>query len=173
MPSQNALPERQAVVGRFNSHITEDSELKVLEDDEELVWGIEPVELADSSGWIDVLCLETACFGVLTTLWCELTRYAEDYAVPKAALRAMIQCAFLAELDKARFWAEVPEDPEPLTREKYLRVLERTRKAEDVRIQNARQRFRVPDEKWRELLTKAKAGRLSGVTNGQSDRQGG
>src|SRR5204862_2032355 len=44
---------------------------------------------------LDVLCLETACAGVLMTPWCELTSYARSYGVPKDALRAMVECAFL------------------------------------------------------------------------------
>jgi len=124
------------------------------------------LDIEQSSKWeqgpdceqgLDVLCLETACAGVLFTFWYELTIYAESYGVPKDALRAMVECAFLNELDRGLFYVESEEDPEPLTRAQYVRALERAKRIEEVRWANAKWPYRVPDDKWRELLAKAKA----------------
>src|SRR2546425_724524 len=75
--------------------------------------GLAP-EQEERARWIDeldVLCLESACVGVLWGLWCELTTYADGYAVPKSALRAMVECAFLGELDKKTPFLEYEYDP--------------------------------------------------------------
>jgi len=111
---------------------------------------------ADHEQGLDVLCLETACAGVLLTLWCELTIYAKSYAVPKNVLRAMVECAFLHELDGGLFFVQGEEDPEPLTRLQYVKALEKAKRTEEARCANAKYPFRVPDDKWRELLAKAK-----------------
>src|SRR5260370_9195516 len=60
---------------------------------------------------LDVLCLETACAGVLLTLWCELTAYARSYGVPKDPLRAMVELAFLLELDRTLLFVECEKNP--------------------------------------------------------------
>jgi hypothetical protein len=105
---------------------------------------------------LDVLCLETACAGVLLTLWCELTTYAKSYGVPKDVLRAMVECTFLHELDEGLFFVESEEDPEPLTRLQYLRALESAKRIEEARWTNAKYPYKVPDDKWTELLARAK-----------------
>ena len=105
---------------------------------------------------LDMLCLEAACAGVLLTLWCELTSYARSYGVPKDALRAMVECAFLRELDRGLFFVEFEEDPKPLTRLQYVKALERTKRIEEVRWNNAKYPYKVPEDKWKELLAKAK-----------------
>lgn len=105
---------------------------------------------------LDVLCLETACAGVLLSLWCEITIYARDYALPECVLRAMVECAFLSELDRELPFVQLEEDPVPLTRAQYLRVLQAARRKEKVRAANAKYPYRVPDDKWNELLRRAK-----------------
>jgi hypothetical protein len=105
---------------------------------------------------LDVLCLETACAGVLLTLWCELTSYARSYGVPKDALRATVECAFLHELDRGLVFVEWEEDPKPLTRLQYVKALETAKRIEEARWENAKYPYKVPDDKWRELLAKAK-----------------
>ncbi|HTQ61134.1 MAG TPA: hypothetical protein VMI32_12970 [Candidatus Solibacter sp.] len=101
-------------------------------------------------GDLDVLCLETACAGVLLSLRCELVTYAELYAVPETALRAFVGCAFIDELDHAIPFLE--EERKPLTRAKLLKVLKRTQRMESERVKNAKYPYRVPKEKWNELL---------------------
>ena len=122
-------------------------------------------DIEESSNWrrssdyeqgLDALCLETACAGVLTALWSELTIYAKSYGVPKDVLRAMVECAFLHELDRGLFFVECQEDPKPLTRLQYVKALEKAERIEEARCANAKYPFRVPDDKWRELLAKAK-----------------
>jgi hypothetical protein len=115
-------------------------------------WG----QSLDYEQGLDVLCLETACAGVLLTLWCELSTYVRSYGVPKAILRAVVECAFLHELDGGLFFVESEEDPEPLSRLQYIKTLERAERTEEARRANAKYPFRVPDDKWRELLAKAK-----------------
>lgn len=155
-----------ACTKRFNSRITKDTELEI-EGDEEEEWEIEQSEInrcekqeeIPPNEWLDVLCLETACGGVLLTLWCELTTYAELYGVPRHVLRAMVQCSFLAELDKTSCWTDFVEDPKPLTREQYIRALKRAQATEDSRVHNVLYPYKVPEEKWKEMLAKANAGR--------------
>jgi len=146
---------------QIDLQVEKEHDLEAAEDDEEL-WEIEQTGRseggASDGGCFDLLCLETACAGVLLSLWCELTGYARTFGVPKSVLRAMVQCAFLAELDKAAFWVDLEEEPRPLTREKYLKALKRAERIEAVRVQNAKYPYRVPEEKWRDLLNKAKAG---------------
>ena len=110
----------------------------------------------DCEQGLDVLCLERACAGVLLTLWCELTTYARSYGVPKDALRATVECAFLHELDKGLVFVEFEEDPEPLTRPQYVKALERAKRIEEARWENTKYPYKVPDDKWRELLARAK-----------------
>ena len=128
--------------------------------DVEQDWDIEQSSNSEQSSdceqGLDVLGLETACAGVLLTLWCELTTYARSYAVPKDALRAMVECAFLLELDGGLFFFRSEEDPEPLTRLKYVKALERAKRIEEARWDNAKYPYKVPDDKWKELLAKAK-----------------
>ncbi len=115
-------------------------------------WG----QSSDCERGLDVLCLETAGAGVLLTLWCELATYAKSYGVPKDVLRAMVECAFLHELDGGLFFVESEEDPEPLTRLQYVKTLERAERIEQARWANAKYPYKVPDGKWRELLARAK-----------------
>jgi len=152
---------RVAPISECILHKADDAEIQA--DDYEDGWEIEQAEKPDldmtETEFLDLGCLEQACAGVLCTLWCELTTYARQFGVPKSELRAMVQCAFLDELDKACFWLEVEEDARPLTREKYLKVLEQVRRIEEVRVHNAKFPDKVPKEIWRELQAKARAGR--------------
>ena len=159
--------KRSALTKQSNSHIAGGSASELMEDDEEAL-EIEQTEQSEEMvEWRDLLGLEAACAGVLLTLWCELTSYARTYAVPKSVLRAMVQCSFLAELDRGAFWAEFEEDPKPLTREKYLEVLKQAERREAVRVQNAKYPYRVPEAKWREMLSKAMAGTEAGSADGK------
>lgn len=112
---------------------------------------------------LDVLCLQTACAGVLLALWCELTNYARTYGVPKDALRAMVECSFLRELDRGLFFMEFEEEPKPLTRVQYVKALERAKRIEEARWQNAKYPYKVPDDQWGELLAKAEASRQESI----------
>lgn len=138
-------------------HLAEGSELEPFERSEEGCEIGQAKETDDRVDGLDLLCLETACSGVLTTLWCDLAIYARDYAVPKSVLRAMVQCSFLAELDRATLWVEDEENPKPLTREGYVRVIARAREFEDARVRNAKYPYRVLNAKWEEMLNKAKS----------------
>ncbi len=51
---------------------------------------------------------------------------------------------------------EFEEDPKPLTRLQYVKALERTKRIEEVRWNNAKYPYKVPEDKWKELLAKAK-----------------
>jgi len=46
---------------------------------------------------IDGLCMTQACHGVLLDLQCALELWADHYAIPSEALRAMVADAFLFE----------------------------------------------------------------------------
>ena len=131
---------------------------EVISDDEQDKH-IEPrsAPMQDNEEHLNVLCVETACTGVLLSLWCEIIIYARDYAIPESVLRAMVECAFLSELDRDLPFV-VLEDYVmiPLTRAQYVSVLQAAERKEKVRVANAKYPYRVPDDKWKELLRKAK-----------------
>jgi hypothetical protein len=106
---------------------------------------------------LDALCLETACAGVLLAFWCEIKTYSSSYGVSESALRAMVECSFLSELDDAQQFTE--EEPRPLTRTQFLRVLKAMKRAEEVRVACAKYPYRVPDADWDEMIKKAKGKR--------------
>jgi hypothetical protein len=165
MPSIESfsLERSAAPANQSDSRLTEVSDLELIDEENDALigLGIPLGRSLDSEGCVDLLCLQTACKGVLLTLWCELTNYAREYAVPKDVLRAMVQCTFLAELDRGVFWAEVEDDPKPLTREAYLRVLRQAEQMEEERIRNAQHPYRVPDEKWKRRCAKRAGGPLN------------
>jgi hypothetical protein len=119
---------------------------------------------------LDVLCLESACAGVLLSLWCEITIYARDYAVPECVLRAMVECAFLSELDRGLPFAQFEEDALALTRAKYVKVLRAAEQKEKVRLANAKYPYKTPEDKWKELLRKAQSERVS--ASAKDEKQG-
>ena len=64
---------------------------------------------------IDALCMEQACRGALLDLRCALEVWAEHYAIPAEALRAMLADAFLFERAgliplSADYYAELAND---------------------------------------------------------------
>jgi len=105
---------------------------------------------------LDILCLEAACRDVLHTFWCVIKMRASDFGVPERALRAMVETAFLKELDEALFFMD--EENKPLTRAKFLRVLMDAERRQAESEENVTHPYRVPQEKWDELKRKARGG---------------
>jgi hypothetical protein len=108
---------------------------------------------------LDVLCLETACADVLHTFWCEIKTRARDFGVAEMALRAIVESTFLSELDNALCFVE--EERRPITRAKFMNILQNAALRQADREKNARSPYRVPKEKWDQLKRKA-SGRARG-----------